>query len=53
MQFNNPSSTKTKNEIKRNDNSTLKKFDQPVAFATRFSPHPTRARMGCGFGSSG
>jgi hypothetical protein len=34
MQFNNPASTK--NENKKNDNSTLKKIDGPVAFAARF-----------------
>ena len=42
MQFNNP--TSTKNETKKHDTSTLKKIDWPVASATRFASHPTRAR---------
>jgi hypothetical protein len=65
MQFNNPASTK--NENKKYENSTLKKINQPVAFAarftacpanldyTRFPSHPARVRLLCAFanGASG
>ena len=47
MQFNNP--TSTKNENKKYDNSTLKKFNQPLAFAVRSSFHPARALLLCAF----
>jgi len=32
-----------------NDNSPIKKLNEPLAFATPFAPHPTRARLLCAF----
>jgi hypothetical protein len=36
-----------KNENKKYDNSTLKKINQPVAFAAPFCFHPARALLLC------
>ena len=47
MQFNNP--TWTKNEIQKNENSTLKKLNRPVAFAVQFPSDRAHARVLCSF----
>jgi hypothetical protein len=36
-----------KNENKKYDNSALKKFDQPLALARWFPPHPAGAGLFC------
>jgi hypothetical protein len=47
MHFNNPVSTK--NEKQKYDSSTLKKINQPFAFAARFPSRSARTDIICAF----